>query len=176
MGSGVFNAVAYIENPNSSAGAENVGYVIKVFNQDGISMYERHGTTVIPAKRGVPVVESGINLGGQTPSRIEFRLDNSIVWKREEVKETPLSVSNIVLTNATSTPRLVAQVENKDVKSYKNVEVVAILYDEEGNAIGASRTYADSLNAGSSVSLTFTWPIPFTKTPARIEVIPKLFI
>lgn len=176
VGGGVYNVVAYIENPNSSAGAEKVGYTVRVINQDGISMYERHGTTVIPAKRAVPVVESGINLGGQTPSRVEFKLSDSIVWKKEEVKETPLLVSNISLTGATSSPRLVANIENKDVVPYSNIEVVALLYDEQGNAIGASRTYVDSVSAGASVSLTFTWPTPFTQNPARIEVIPKLFI
>ena len=173
---GVYNAVAYVENPNSNAGAQDVGYRLRVINADGISLYERTGSTVIPAKRSFPIIETGINIGGQKPSRVEFKIDNQIIWKKEEVKETPLFVVNTVLSDATSSPRLVATIENKNVASFKNVEVVAVLYDDAGNAMGASRTFIDSIDGNGKVTLTFTWPEPFKTIPVRIEVSPKLFI
>jgi len=51
-----------------------------------------------------------------------------------------------------------------------------VLYDENGNAMGASRTFIDSINGGQIVPLTFTWPTPFKSIPTKIEIIPKLFI
>lgn len=176
VGDGVYNAIAYIENPNTSAGAQNVSYRFRVFNEDGISVYERHGVTVIPAKRSVPIIETGIALGDQKPSRIEFTIDNNIVWKKESAKDIPLNISQINMTGATSTPSLSANIENTDVVPYKNIEVVAILYDVSGNAIGASRTFLDSIDKGGNVQVIFTWPNPFSVAPSRIEIVPKLFI
>lgn len=176
VGSGVYNILVYVENPNVNAGAKNVGYEIRAFNTDGISMYERHGETTIPSKRAVPIVEAGISFGGQIPSRIEFKFDDGIVWYKEAVKEVPLLVSNSLLTKATSSPKLEANIKNNDSISHSDVEVVAILYDEKGNALGVSRTYIDKIESSQTQNLIFTWPEPFKSVPTKIEIIPKLFI
>lgn len=176
VGSGVYNVVVYVENPNAEAGAQNVGYQIRIFNAEGISMYERHGATTVPAKRSVPIVETGISFGSQIPSRIEFKFDDGVVWMKQDFKEVPLVTSNNSLIGATSSPKLTTNIVNKDTNSYSNVEIVAILYDDAGNAMGASRTYLDGIGAGETVPVTFTWPSPFKVIPTRIEVIPKLFI
>ncbi len=176
VGDGVYNVVVYVENPNIGAGARNVGYQIRVINNDGISMYERHGITTIPAKRSVPLVETGISLGGQVPVRIEFKFDDGIIWTKQDIKEVPLVASNNSLINATSTPKLISNILNKDFNSYSNIEVVAILYDEVGNAVGASRTFIDSIGGNQTIPVIFTWPAPFKVVPSKIEVIPKVFI
>lgn len=176
VGDGVYNVVIYVENPNTNAGAKDVGYQIRVLNKDGISMYERHGDTTIPAKRSVPIVEAGLALGGQIPVRIEFKFDDEIVWTRQVSKDVPLSASNNALIGATSTPKLITNIINKDFNPYSNIEVVAILYDGEGNAMGASRTFIDRIEGNQTFPVTFTWPYPFKVMPTKIEVIPKLFI
>jgi hypothetical protein len=176
VGDGVYNVVVYVENPNSEAGAKNVRYQMRVLNKDGISMYERHGETTIPAKRSIPIVETGISFGSQIPSRIEFKFDNEILWTKQTSKEVPLTISNNSLLGATSTPKLLTNIINKDFNPYTNIEVVAIMYDDIGNAIGASRTYIDRIEGGQTIPLTFTWPAPFKVVPTKIEVIPKLFI
>ena len=176
VGDGVYNVVVYVENPNANAGAKDVGYQIRVINTDGISMYERHGVTTIPAKRSIPIVETSVVLGSQIPSRVEFKFDDSPVWTKQASKDVPIFVSNNLLVNATSSPKLMTNISNKDLDSYSNIEVVAILYDEQGNAMGASRTFVDKINGGETIPLTFTWPTSFKAVPTRIEVIPKLFI
>jgi hypothetical protein len=176
VGGGVYNVVIYAENPNVEAGAKNVGYQIRIYNTEGISIYERHGATTIPAKRSIPIIETGISLGDQIPARIEFKFDDGIIWTKQTSKESPLSASNNSLTRATSSPKLITNIINKDSISYSNIEVVAIMYNEEGNAIGASRTFIDYIDGGQTVPLTFTWPEPFKVIPTRIEIIPKVFI
>jgi len=121
VGSGVYNVVVYVENPNTNAGAKNVGYQIRIFNADGISMYERHGETTMPAKRAVPIVETGIVFGSQIPTRIEFKFDDDIVWYKEAVKDIPFAVTNNLLTGATSTPKLVTNITNNDSGAYSDV-------------------------------------------------------
>jgi len=176
VGSGVYNVVVYVENPNVNAGAKDVGYQIRVINKDGISMYERHGATTIPAKRAVPIVESGITLGGQTPVRVEFKFDDGIKWTRQVSRSVPLVASNNMFSGASTSPKLVTNIVNKDFNPYTNIEIVAILYDEVGNAMGASRTYVDKIQGNQTLPVTFTWPDPFKVVPTKIEVIPKLFI
>jgi hypothetical protein len=176
VGSGVYNVVVYVENPNANAGVKNIGYQIRIINTDGISMYERHGETTIPAKRAIPIVETGISLGGQIPARVEFKFDDGIIWEKQISKNIPLLASNNSFTGATSSPKLVTNITNNDVGMYSNVEVVAILYDEAGNSMGVSRTYIDRIDGGQTLPVIFTWPSPFNVVPTKIEVIPKLFI
>ena len=176
VGDGVYNVVVYVENPNTGAGARDVGYQIRVLNKDGISMYERHGMTTMPAKRSVPIIETSLSLGGQVPVRIEFKFDDELVWTKQDIKEVPLVASNNSFTNSTSSTKLITNIVNKDFNSYSKIEVVAILYDEAGNAVGASRTFIDSIGGNQTIPITFTWPVPFEKVPAKIEVIPKVFI
>jgi hypothetical protein len=65
---------------------------------------------------------------------------------------------------------------NKDFNQYSDIEVVAILYDEVGNAMGASRTFIDKIESNQTLPIIFTWPEPFKKIPTKIEVIPKMII
>jgi hypothetical protein len=68
--------------------------------------------------------------------------------------------------------RLVATLQNKSDFSFSNVDVVAILYDKDGNAITASKVLLPSLPAEQSQTVYFTWPYTVNNV-ARVEVIPR---
>ena len=50
--------------------------------------------------------------------------------------------------------------------------MVAILYDDMGNAVSASRTYLNELTAQQSADLNFTWPEPISGNVVAKEIIP----
>ncbi|MCR4323244.1 MAG: hypothetical protein NUV61_04120, partial [Candidatus Azambacteria bacterium] len=55
-----------------------------------------------------------------------------------------------------------------------NIEVVAILYDIEDNAIAVSATHVDSIDKNGTQQVSFTWQEPFEVNPVRISVIPRV--
>ena len=73
-----------------------------------------------------------------------------------------------------TSPKLDVKIVNKTLNTYKNVEVIAIIYDEEGNGVLSSRTFIDSIGDKGESSVVFTWPEPINFKPSKIEVVPNL--
>ena len=57
---GVYNAVAYVQNPNVNSAAYNVPYVFRLYDARNLIIYERKGITAIAPRVTTPVFESGI--------------------------------------------------------------------------------------------------------------------
>ena len=69
--------------------------------------------------------------------------------------------------------RLTATLENKSRYSFADMEVVAILYDKNGNAITSSQVLLPKLLAESTKNITFTWPYSMRSQVVQIEIIPR---
>lgn len=171
---GLYNALAYIENPNIDAGVDSVEYIFKIKDKDGVLIYERKGKTFIPPNRSFAVFEGGILTGEKIPTKVTFEFTSYSVWKKLENKEAGLSIMNEKISNEDESPRLDATLENNTIQPILNIEVVVIAYDESGNALGFSRTFIDKINKGESQNITFTWPNPFGSSVAKIEIIPRV--
>ena len=171
---GLYNALAYIENPNIDAGVDSVEYIFKIKDKDGVLIYERKGKTFIPPNRSFAVFEGGILTGEKIPTKVTFEFTSYSVWKKLENKEAGLSIMNEKISNEDESPRLDATLENNTIQPILNIEVVVIAYDESGNALGFSRTFIDKINKGESQNITFTWPNPFGSDIAKIEIIPRV--
>jgi hypothetical protein len=168
---GIYSVAVSIQNPNLRAGAAAVPYRIRVFDNEGVSMYERTGAINIRPKYTFPIIEPGILLGERIPSRITFEFLEEPVWIKEEEKITPLTISNEVLYNEKIAPRIEADLENSTVRDIKNVMVGVIMYDAEDNAIAVSKTLVDKVPGSGSAKAVFTWPEPFSASVARKEIV-----
>src|SRR3989344_2789665 len=62
---GVYNALAYIENPNLDSGVGKIFYRFKLYDSDNILIYERQGETFIPPKKIFGIFESNIMTGAR---------------------------------------------------------------------------------------------------------------
>jgi hypothetical protein len=171
---GVYNVLAYIENPNINAGANNLNYTFKLYDKNGILLKERSGLTFAPANKYMAVFEADMITGNQIPQRVEFTFSNQAVWLKQESKETGLSISEAVLSREDSAPRLSFLLTNKTINQIKNVEAVGIVYNSSGNTIAFSRTTVDSIEGKESKTINFNWPKPLTDTSARTEIILKV--
>ncbi|MCC7004854.1 hypothetical protein IT397_02975 [Candidatus Nomurabacteria bacterium] len=172
---GVYNAAAYIQNPNVGAGAENVNYSVKVFDSEkrDLIIFERTGTTKIYPRSNFPIVETSITTGERTPGRIVFEFPENINWIKTQDDEKNISITSKVLSNEDVSPRINVSLSNESIKSYSSFEVVAIVYDSSDNAVGVSKTIVDSLPKNSKTNIVFTWPQPFSSKASRIEIVPK---
>lgn len=167
-----YNTVAYIENLNTNAGSENVSYVFKLYDDKNVLIAERFGVFDIKPKEKVPVLEAAFDTGKLDVHRITFDIQEDNVWKREEPRESRISVINQKSYNDNGLPKIDITIKNDSVRYIEDIDVVLIVYDEEDNALNVSSSFIDYLDGGSTQKITYTWSAEFEKPIFRFEVIP----
>jgi len=171
---GVYNVLAYIENPNIDAGANNLNYVFRLYDKDGILLKERYGQTFAPSDKVLVVFEPELQTGYQIPARVDFSFISQAVWLKQNSMENGLSISQSVMSRIDSTPRLTTLISNKTINQIKNIEAIGIVYNADGNTVAFSRTVIASIDGKGSTEINFNWPKPFTDTYTRTEIVLKV--
>lgn len=169
---GIYDAVAYVENPNAFAGLARNTYRMKLYDSENVLVAERTGVTPIMPGGVTPVFEGGINSGNRIAVRAIFELEDMPVWQRMRSRAPAVTVSNRSLIDIDTSPRLTAQVQNTSVADLTDLLLVAVIFDPAGNAFASSQTAIARLSAGESRKITFTWPEPFLITVGRIDILP----
>ncbi|TSD02759.1 MAG: Uncharacterized protein Athens071416_504 [Parcubacteria group bacterium Athens0714_16] len=171
---GIYNALAYVENPNTNLEAKGMYYIFKLYDENGILVYERKGKADISAQRTIPIFEETMQTGNRIPKRTTFEFTSSPNWTKtqEDLSVQEPGVKNMVIKNEGGFTKLEALLENLTLNQIQNVEVISILFDIDGNAINSSRTVVDFVGKDSSESIVFTWPYEFADQVSKIEIIP----
>jgi len=159
---GTFSVLAYFENQNVTAEVLQAPYTFKLYDKDNVLVVERSGITFVPRGAIFALYEGNINTGQRVPTRATFEFGKNLVWISNIAPRTNLSIESKALSKEDTTPRIDAVVKNNELNQVNNLEFTAIVYDGEGNAIGASRTFVENLAKGEDAPLAFTWPQPFT--------------
>lgn len=167
---GIYSAVAYIENPNINSQA-TVGYEFKLYDKNNTLIGTRNGRGFLPKNKVFAIFEPNISTGTSTPARVTFQFTEKPVWSRNLMPAPDIAVTEKRLTSELIKPRIDATIENRSDTPQGKIETVAIVYDDKENAIGASRTFVDSLEPRQSADVVFTWPAAFqgTETMCRVE-------
>lgn len=172
---GVYNLVAYVENPNVDYVAYPNHYIFSVYDSKGVQIGFREGYADVPATKAFPIFEQSFSTGNSVPAKVFFQYLGAFNWKKyTAVVQPELGVANSRTSGATSGERIEADIINNTVNPYQNVEVVALVYDPSGNVMAASRTYIDALAGKGSSHVVFTWPNAFASSTSKIEIVPKL--
>ena len=172
---GRYNAVAYLVNHNKNTSIQKINYQFRFADANNIYIGKREGSTFIPPGGNFAVFEPGIDIGNSIPVYTTFEFTENPVWlqvPQNKIDQLKVLISNIQLTNESTSPLLSATIKNNSLFTIPNVGVVAILYDKNGNAVSASRTYLDQLDPLQNTSITFTWPEPFKDAVVAKELIP----
>ena len=172
--SNVYNAVAYIENPNVSFGVIQTPYIFRMYDAAGVLISERKGRTFVPPGKVFAIFEPAIDVGERVPERTVFEFTEVLDWKKMATVGDVLSVATFALTNETTSPRLEATIANRSVRPVPDTEIVALIFDTENNTVGFSRTIVEDIPASGSVGIVFTWPKPFLRKSARVEIVPRV--
>jgi hypothetical protein len=168
---GLYTVAVYIQNPNSVAGASNVPYRIRVYDEDDVTIVERDGVVDLFPKYSFPLIETGIRVGERIPKRIVFEFLDDPIWQKQKDNNLPINISNDRIYNEESSPRVEASLENTTAKPLKDITVSVILYGENGNAIAVSKTKVDAIEANGSKRVVFSWPEPFDEKILRKDII-----
>ena len=172
---GRYNAVAYLENLNENNAVYKVQYKFRFADKNNAYTGSRTGEAYIPPRGKFAIFEPAIGLGNSVPVYTSFEFTQKPVWVQvdpEKNRQIKIITSNILLEGADSSPKLSATLSNKSLFFVPNIQVVAILYDESGNAVNASSTFVDILRPEEKNTVIFTWPEIFDKKIFTKEIIP----
>lgn len=173
--SGLYNILAYIENPNIEAGTKEIFFRLKLRDSEGLLLLEKVGSTYVPPNKNFAIIISGVDLKDKVPGRpIEFDFLPGARWQNMESKENGLVSLYKNLVDSSTQPKVTATISNRTLKAISNIEVIAILYNIEDNAVAFSSTKIDKIDKESNEEAVFTWPEPFSEEIYRIEIIPKV--
>lgn len=172
---GRFNAVAYLVNHNKNAAVSKINYRFRFADANNVYIGKREGSTFVPPGGNFAVFEPGIDVGNSIPVYVTFEFTQTPQWvqvSQEKINQLKVLVSNIQLVNEATSPRLSATVKNTSLFNIPNVDVIAILYDAQGNAVSTSRTFLDQLSPLQNTDINFTWPEPLPGAVVAKEIIP----
>jgi hypothetical protein len=172
VASGIYNVLAYVENPNPNAGVEKVSYRFRVYDNENVLIQERRGITSLYPKSVMPVLENTLPVGQLDAARVTFEFTEPLIWHKKIPEQSLIAVQDEQITRLEDSPRIRAIVKNNGVELIRNLEVVAIVYDVSGNAIAASGTLFKDAPVNTDLEAFFTWPKPFTTEFSRFELIP----
>lgn len=171
---GVYNSVAYIENPNNGIGVLHARYRFKLYDENNVLVAERDGETFIMPGSITPVFEGQLETGNRIAVRTFFEFTEPLTWESLGDVASFIEVGNKSLVDIDSSPRGSARIVNTSVRSLRDITLVAAAFDAVGNAIAASQTALPRLAAGEAANVIFSWPQPFGASAARFDVIPVI--
>ena len=167
---GIYNVIAYVENPNISVSSSPIAYSFKLYDKEGILITERKGFASIPSGKKFAIFEPALATFEKIPVRVTFEFTDIPLWQ-SKTQNLVFDVTNVDVVALA--PRVDATIVSKSKDTFKNVEAIAIVYDSSGNAINFSKTIVDKLVPNVPTSLVFTWPTAFVATSSRVEILAR---
>lgn len=171
---GSYGVIAYVENPNESAGVKIAPYRFRLYDERNVLVAERDGAAYIMPGAITPVYEGAIDTGNRKVARAYLEFTAPLVWERLFDATRPLIIATKELTEPGTSPRLSARVQNTSVSDLHDVEFIAAVFDTAGNAFASSATVLAELGDGEEKEIVFTWPDAFPYLPGRTDIIPLL--
>ena len=168
--SGRQDLIAYIDNPNKDAYADNARITIDIYQQDG-HMLEKHALLTLPANSSTPLFIPGIANAALQQVFVSFDKGEPVWTKGTGWDAPPPKSSNIVVVDG-GQPRVTATITNQTAYVENNVPLVAAVFADDGSVIAASQTVVATLPPQGSAQAVFTWNEPFSAPYARVEVTP----
>ena len=167
---GQYNAVAYVANKNKEAGTPTLAYTFRLFSGHEV-IAERKGITVLPPDSTYPIFEGRVyTKDNLVPTKTEIVLEEAKTWLPATIGRSQFRTMGIELVSADARPRLNVKLENTELTSAKEVEVVATIFNQEGKPLTSSQTVIDEFSARTEKDIVFTWPNPIAKTVRSCEV------
>lgn len=170
-----FDAATLLRNPNPRHAARRFSYRLRILDGNGVLLTTQEGSAFANPGEDVFLYQNRLAVGKRVPARVIFEFTDEPVWQR--INQTPpvLKLSYQSFTDA-PTPLLVAEIENQSLVDLRDIQVVAVLSDEGGNALAISSTLVEQLDRGAKREVVFTWPTALAVPPTFFDFYPHLEI
>ena len=158
---GAYDIVSYNENPNFDVGAPSIAYTAKLYDASGAVIAEREGTTFAASNERFAIFEGGMLTGNKVPTGGSIEITPGYQWVTVDRPQKLFSVTDKVLVGSDKKPKLTATLHNEQPEIIRNIDVMAIIYDSKGEAVGVSDTKVERLDGNGNENIFFTWSLPF---------------
>lgn len=172
---GLSHAIAYIEHSYPTAASRNMKYSFKIYDDKNTLITERFGNTFLGPMGRTAIVETLIETGNLTPAVARLSFLPNLPWEKIpiEFSEVIIKSEKTLLEPFLGGTRLTATIENEARITFQDLDVVAILYDRDDNAITVSKSVLKLLPGLESRTIYFTWPENLVEKVSRVEVLPR---
>lgn len=173
---GIVHAVAYIEHSNAQAAVEKVAYEFKIYDEKNDVITTKDGTTYIGSFGRTAIVEALIPVGNTVAKTARFSFTGPIRWQKipSVFSQAVIKTDRQLMETFPNGTRLSVLLENQSNFSFRDMDVVAIIYDRDDNALAVSKSILPSLSAQEKKTVYFTWSERLKDRAARIEVIARI--
>jgi hypothetical protein len=125
---GVYDVVAYIENPNFNVAVPEFSYTAKLYDEDKTLIIEEKGASfALPSER-FAIFAGGLRTGEKKAVSGSIEITSGYQWQKTEQADDLFSVTDRVLTGADRKPKLAAVLHNDTPDLYRDINATAIIY------------------------------------------------
>ncbi len=174
---GIVHSIAYIEHSYPASSSRGARYVFKLYDDKNSLITQKEGVTYLGPMGRSAIVENLIQTGNSKVALTRFAFLPPITWEKSDpaFSQVVIKTDRNLLEAFEGGLRLTATLENKSRYSFENIDVVAILYDENDNAINVSKILLPNISGLSNQTVYFTWPDKTDPKLVRtIEIIPRI--
>ena len=181
---GVYATVAYIENQNQNLYVPEAQFEIELYNTTNTLIGRVSQTTPIMPNGITPIFVPHVVVDKQEVTSTSFRFVKEPTFKKQPYPYG-FEIKNIYKNiEENKAPYVRATAVNTGKRTMKEVDFVVILYDENGTAIAASRTFEKEIQPKEERVIQFSWIHPLTlqkgqcpggqceKQIERVDIIP----
>lgn len=159
---GIYDVVAYVENPNFNITAPTLPYTARLYDANGTVIAEKEGQTYAQPAERFAIFVGNMQTGEKVADHGEVVINNKAFrWYSAQKADDTFAVEDKSLTGFDRKPKLTANLHNLTPDVQRDVDVTAIIYDNKGEPIGVSSTHVDKVDRNGLEKVIFTWPAPF---------------
>lgn len=172
MGYGTFgtNITFLVKNASPDKVLERSQYQVAIYDEAGSVLGTDSGYISLIFPQETVAQSADIMIpDGKTPARFEVQLSDGSP-AITDLGQNPLTGEQANFLHDAYFPKVTGIVKNSLDQQIKDVEVVAITYDQDGNVIGGGFTFLDFVPANGTSAVEIN--VGVSGTPAKMEIYP----
>lgn len=165
------DVISYINNPNPGLTVQDVPYVLELYTRDNLRIAKVEGKIDL-GPGATPLYVPKVYQGPGDIGQAFLTLATSSMWYRYQDDRIIPKYNFDAAIEGEATPRITATLTNPSAYTLREVLVIATVFDAAGNALAASQNVIPSIAPQGIAGAVFTWNLPFSASPTRIDVVP----
>jgi hypothetical protein len=172
-GSGTYDLVAKISNPNDTVGAKNFRYVFTLKNSFGEIIAKNEGTSfILPADTRYVVQLMTKTVNEEVPTSVDISISD-VQWEilsgigKPQIGVYDKNFGSLIAGVGSEAEGIV---RNESTLDLKTVDVVIVLRDSGGKIVGINTTQKEFIRAKEQQKFKVTWPYQLGADVQKIEV------
>ena len=173
-GANLYDAVALVENKNEFLASAKIEYEFNLYDRLG-AVARKTGTSFMYPQERLYIIEPSLSTT-RKPTRIDFKV-SMIEWQKHEGSPPLLIVESrghsLVEEGAKKRSVVIAEVFNDSGLDLAAIETGIVVFDVQGNLLGANRVAGRGLRSGARATVKSIWQAALPGMVGTIEIYPR---